>query len=200
MPPLPRLPSNVRAYCPIVAPPCAESVTVIVHAFDDPLAGTVGVKVTPRVSDSPRLPKYSTDSGCAEPSAPAAVSVAGRLAPSVTFVVGSPAVWLTLMTTGCNPIIVSRGSAGMLPSELAGQPSNARPELVSSTPELLGWNEPVVVIIIGSVAAPLATAAAVVTGSIPRPFTAISSAFEVVTSDPVCPTRRLVTARTPPAD
>ena len=81
----------------------------IVHSFDEPEAGTVGVKLTSSVSEVPRLPKYSTDSGSVVPLAPTAVSVAGRLTPRFILVVGSPAVWLALITTGSSPALVSRG-------------------------------------------------------------------------------------------
>jgi hypothetical protein len=92
--------SKVSEYWPITAPPCAESRISMVHAFEEPVAGTVGVNVMSSVSEVPRLPKYSTDSGMALPVPPASVAVAGRLMPRFIAVVGSPAVWLALMTTG----------------------------------------------------------------------------------------------------
>src|SRR3954469_15163403 len=96
-----------------------------------PVAATCGVKVTDSVCDDPRLSKYSTVTGCAVPAAPAAVSVAGRLAFRSIIEVGWTATWLWLICTGASPAELSRGCAGIVPSGFAAQPITARPEEVT---------------------------------------------------------------------
>ena len=169
--------------------------------FEEPVAGTVGVKVMSSVFEVPRLPKYSTESGIALPAAPASVDVAGRFTPMLIAVVGSPAVWFALITTGCSPAIVSRGKTGIEPSEFAGQPRRTRPDSVRRMPSASGRKAPVVVIIRGCDPPEREfSETALVTGSIPRPAMARSSAWLVATSAPCSSTSRVVAARTPPAE
>ncbi len=93
-----------------------------------PGAATVGVKLIASVCEAPRLSKYSTVTGSGVPSAPALVSVAGRLALSSIVEVGSTATEARLICTGDRPAALSRGWGGMLPSRSAGQPISTRPE------------------------------------------------------------------------
>jgi hypothetical protein len=96
-------------YSPTTAPPEALSSTIIVHSLDAPVPGTVGLKVMDRLSDLPRLSKYSTESSCGAPGAPACVSVAGRFSARSTSVVALPTNWFELIWTGSSPPVVSRG-------------------------------------------------------------------------------------------
>lgn len=68
-----------------------------------------------------------------------------------------------------------------------------------STPFASGLNEPVEVSISGSVVEPALTAAASVTGSIPRPEIAMSVALDVGISEALASTLRPAVVRTPPA-
>ena len=86
----------------------------------------------------------------------------------------------------------------LLPSAAVGQPISTSPLSVRSKPPASGRNAPVRVIISDGVPPPVASFR-VVTGSMPRPVIARSSAFEVVTIAPSCDTDRVVDARTPPA-
>src|SRR6056297_1777118 len=128
VPPDARESSKVTVYSPTVAPPEALSVIVMVQVFEaGGAAGTVGAKETLMLCDVPRLSKYSTESVRAAPSAPALVSVPGRLTPSEMRVVGSDVNWFTLTRTGCRPAPVSRGKLGIVPSAFAGQPRSVTP-------------------------------------------------------------------------
>jgi len=88
----------------------------------------------------------------------------------------------------------------MVPSALAGHPSSTSPESVFSTPSASVWNEPVEVIIIGLSPVVVFSDTSVVTGNMPRPEMAMSSALEVETSAPCWSITREVVARTPPAE
>ena len=148
----------------------------------------------------PRLPKYSIEEVSVFPPAVSAVSLAGRLMPQFIAVVGSPAVWLALITTGCRPVTVSRALTGIVPSASAAQPSSTSPESVRSTPSLSVWNDPVEVIVSGWSPSPFASAEVLATGRKPRPEIAISIAFDVPISEPRWSIRRPEEARTPPAE
>ncbi len=185
----------------MVAPACALSVMTIVHSFDRPEPGTVGVNEMSSVSEVPRFPKYSTDRGRVSPEDPTAVSVAGRLTPRLMVVVGSPEVWLKLIRTGSSADGVSRANVGIEPSESAGQPSRTRPASVLRMPVESVRNDPVVVIFIGLVfTSPASSVTSSVTGSMPRPVTAMSSGWLVATSGPCSSMVRVVIACTPPAE
>jgi len=115
-------------------------------------------------------------------------------------VVGSPAVWLVLITIGTSPEMVSRGFEGMVPSAFAGQPSRTRPESVFRTPSASVRKLPVRVMRRGVSLSALPSDTSLITGSMPRPAIARSSGLPVPTRSPRSSIRRTVEARTPPAE
>jgi hypothetical protein len=181
--------------------PEAWSVIVIVQVlvWGAGAIGTVGVKLIASVCEAPRLSKYSTLTGSGVPAEPACVSVAGRLALSVTVLVGSAAKEARLICTGVRPAALSRGCGGIEPSRSAGQPSSTSPEGVRRKPFASGRNEPVAVSMNGASAGLPPTEAIPVTGSMPRPVMARSVGLVVEASAPLASMSQIAFVRTPPA-
>lgn len=96
--------------------------------------------------------------------------------------------------------MVSRDMVGIVPSAWAGQPIRTRPDSVFRIPSASVRNDPVRVIRKGRSVKPLSRSTAEVTGSIPRPDTAMSSGCVVVDSAPSSSINRCVVAVTPPAE
>ena len=88
VPPPVRASLKFKIYSPTTAPPEAVSDKVIVHSFEDPVAGIVGVKAMSMFSEVPRLSMYSTDRGWAVPGIDESVSFAGKLTEMFICVVG----------------------------------------------------------------------------------------------------------------
>ena len=199
-PPEPRVSSKTSVYSAIGfdAAAVALSSKVSVQVLElAPAPGTVGVKVAVRVWEEPKLSKYSIGTVFGSPEAPTAVSSADRLTPSTISVVGEATNCAPAMDTGRIPVIESRSWVTGCSFTSSGQPSSAKPEAETSVPFLSGEKLSVGFSRSSGTAALMPSIG--VTGSMPRPTTARSSACSVDTNEPCAEISRRVVEVTPPA-